>query len=30
LGMHAGAVRVAKCRVLVRLQSALAELEQPT
>lgn len=29
LGMQAGTVRVAKCRVLVRLQSALAELEQP-
>jgi RNA polymerase sigma factor (sigma-70 family) len=30
LHMQAGAVRVAKCRVLVRLQAALKQLEQPT
>ncbi len=30
LGMQVGAVRVAKCRVLVRLQAALKQWEQPT
>lgn len=30
LGMTVGAVRVAKCRVLARLQAAVAELENPT
>ena len=29
LGMHAGAIRVAKCRVLARLQAAVRELEDP-
>ena len=28
LGMTAGAIRVAKCRVLVRLQAAVKELEK--
>jgi RNA polymerase sigma-70 factor (ECF subfamily) len=30
LGMTVGAVRVAKCRVLARLQAAVRELENPT
>ena len=30
LGMRVGAVRVAKCRVLARLQAAVAELEKTT
>jgi RNA polymerase sigma factor (sigma-70 family) len=30
LGMHVGAVRVAKCRVFVRLRAAIAEIENDT